>query len=79
MSSNTRARSLPWAALPLSSNASAAAPKRTVVVTEIGARVSERLDWWGRIRRSSRFPQYFTSAMFGCARAVAVWLIVGLF
>ena len=68
---STRARSLPRASPPWSVTASAGAPNSTVVTTSSGARVTERLDWCGRMRTGSRFPQYFTSAMLGWARAVA--------
>ena len=68
---STRSRSLPFAVWPLSSTWSPATPNSTVVVTDSGDSVRDRLDWCGRMSASSRFPQYFTRAMFGCARAVA--------
>ena len=67
----TRAVAASSAAAPSSTKRSRAPPSNvTVVRVPSSASVSERLPAAGRLSAASRFPQYFTSAMFVPATAV---------
>ncbi len=69
-----RTRAPSGAAVPLSTRESAVAEPSSVTVVVVGktSRPIDTLPVAGRASCASALPQYFTSAMLGCATAVAV-------